>query len=163
MTLSRNIPLIPSRQGNKLRSPKINRHPLQQPIIKEAIQIQSPSRFDVKGIRKRRLEKINTWNLRRRQNRLLSHITQAFTYLISYTQDKELDLSMRFCELSDDLYKYCRRWKRNSDEFVNNVLREIELSFVPFTLHCNFRYYTQIMFHTPSLHIQLVEFDVCSI
>ena len=85
MTLSRNIPLIPSRQVNKLLSPKINRHPLQQPIIKEAIQIQSPSRFDVKGIRKRRLEKINTWNLRRRQNRLLSHITQAFTYLISYT------------------------------------------------------------------------------
>ena len=68
---------------------------------------------------------------------------------------------MRFGELSDDFYKYCRRWKRNSDEFVNNVLREIELSFVPFTLHCNFRYYTQIMFHTPSLHFQLVESLVC--
>ena len=80
MTLSRNVPLISPRQGGKLRSPKINRHPLPQPIIKETIPIQSSSRLDVKGIRKRRLAKINTWNMRRRQNRLLSHITQAFFY-----------------------------------------------------------------------------------
>lgn len=67
---------------------------------------------------------------------------------------------MRFGELSDDFYKYCRRWKRNSDEFVNNVLREIELPLIPFNLHCNFRYYTQIMFHSSSIHIQLVDYTV---
>ena len=32
---------------------------------------------------------------------------------------------MRFGELSDNFYRYCRRWKRNSDEFISSVLDEI--------------------------------------
>ena len=35
---------------------------------------------------------------------------------------------MRFGELSDNFYRYCRRWKRNSDEFVSSVLNEIDQS-----------------------------------
>lgn len=35
---------------------------------------------------------------------------------------------MRFGELSDDFYGYYRRWKRNSDEFIKDVLTSIDQS-----------------------------------
>ena len=68
---------------------------------------------------------------------------------------------MKFGELSDDFYKYCRRWKRNSDEFVNNVLQEISSPPASkpseprrLNIHLNFRYFTRIMFNTPTIHVE---------
>ena len=57
---------------------------------------------------------------------------------------------MQFGELSDDFYKYCRRWMHNREEYVRNVVKEIEGEepTVPppsFALSFNFKHFTAIM------------------
>lgn len=57
---------------------------------------------------------------------------------------------MQFGELSDDFYKYCRRWMHNREEYVRNVVKEIEGEepTVPqpsFALSFNFQHFTAIM------------------
>ena len=64
-----------------------------------------------------------------------------------------MQLSMQFGELSDDFYKYCRRWTRNTDQYVKSVVREIETGKrdeserqpKPFSLSFNFKQFTRIM------------------
>lgn len=57
---------------------------------------------------------------------------------------------MQFGELSDDFYKYCRRWMHNREDYVRNVVKEIEgdEAMAPqpsFILSFNFKHFTSIM------------------
>lgn len=59
----------------------------------------------------------------------------------------ELKLRMKFGELSDDFYLYCRKYQKDQDEEVRRIVNEIDQMSRPIKHHIclNFRFFTKIM------------------
>ena len=122
---------------------------------------------------------MNIWNQRRRtqrikrlhQQRLQQQQQQRGTgYQTLDAKWEQLRLSMKYGELSDDFYSYCRRWRKDSDFLVRGrVLTAEPISSKPVAtsvsvsirLMFNFRFFTRLMLATYQTRLQRVAWTVC--
>ena len=108
-------------ERERLRSPRIQRNYIPPPIIvpEEPVPVEAP--IPKSRIRKQMLSMMNIWNQRRRSQRVKrvqQRLQQQQQGNGSRTLDakwQQLRLSMKYGELSDDFYSYCRRWRKDTD------------------------------------------------
>ena len=167
-------------ERERLRSPRIQRNYIPPPIIvsDQPVSVEAP--IPKSRIRKQMLSMMNIWNQRRRsqrvkrvQQRLQQQQQQQQQGNGSRTLDakwQQLRLSMKYGELSDDFYSYCRRWRKDSDflargrvAFTQPIPQKPVSSpaSVPLRLMFNFRFFTRLMLATYQTRLQRVAWDVC--
>lgn len=77
---------------------------------------------------------------------------------------------MKYGELSDDFYSYCRRWRKDTDFLARGRVAFAEPippkpvsspASLPLRLMFNFRFFTRLMLATYQTRLQRVAWDVC--
>ena len=163
-------------ERERLRSPRIQRNYIPPPIIvsEEPVSVEAP--IPKSRIRKQMLSMMNIWNQRRRSQRVKrvqQRLQQQQQGNGSRTLDakwQQLRLSMKYGELSDDFYSYCRRWRKDTDFLARGRVAFTKPippkpvanpTSLPLRLMFNFRFFTRLMLATYQTRLQRVAWDVC--
>ena len=134
----------PKMERGKLHSPKLYRNYIPPPILSEesAYSKKPPSR---RRARKQLLSVMNVWNKRRRSQR---DQWRKQSQTLAESRKNRLQLSMKYGELSDNFYSYCRRWKKQTNFLARRDPPSPPLASSlrpPLHLHFNFRFFTRLM------------------
>ena len=143
----------PKIERGKLHSPKLYRNYIPPPILSEEhVYPEKPS--SRRRARKQLLSVMNVWNKRRRSQRSQrSQRNQRSqrSQTLAESKKNRLQLSMKYGELSDNFYSYCRRWKKQTNFLARRDPPSppvVSSQRPPLRLHFNFRFFTRLMLET---------------
>lgn len=125
-------------------------------------------------VRRQMLSMMNLWNQRRRsqrEKRVQQRLQQKGPGSKALDAKwQQLRLSMKYGELSDDFYSYCRRWRKEGGFLARRrILFSEPVTYKPVAkpaarplrLMFNFRFFTRLMLATYEARLQRVAWSVC--